>query len=138
MRQISPDKNMNFPRAIASFTLPVESPRLRYLALTRLQAKPQMMFLFVDSQFCSGLPFGYAQDRPSDIFSRICPCLSLVVYIIMMTEEILPQRTFTLSVHAHAGRTQHHQHGRAAEVLLHAGYGSVIHKRKKLKPGRFT
>lgn len=82
VKQISPDKNMNCPRATASFTVAVRShgfvvldpKRFAGPALpTRLQPTPHMMFLFISSRFCVRLP--------SDQTSRSSPCHSLVVNI---------------------------------------------------------
>jgi hypothetical protein len=51
--QISPNKNMNLPCAIAAFTLSTAPGRLRHLVLTRPQTGPSMRFLSVDSQVCA-------------------------------------------------------------------------------------
>ncbi len=51
--QISPNKNMNLPCAIAAFTLSTAPGRLHHLVLTRPQTGPSMRFLSVDSQVCA-------------------------------------------------------------------------------------
>lgn len=61
-----------------------------------------MTFLFVSSQLCRQLP--------SDIPSRVCPCLRLEVVVsrickLTIWTLVLLQGTFTPLIHAHAGRT---------------------------------
>jgi hypothetical protein len=60
VKQISPDRSMNFPCATASFTVAVRSHGFVVLdpkrfagptLPTRLQPTPHMMFLFISSQF---------------------------------------------------------------------------------------
>ena len=85
VKQISPDKNMNFPCATASFTVAVRShgfvvldpKRFAGPALpTRLQSTPHMMFLFISSQFCVRLPPisscpCWAHTRPGTIAQQV-------------------------------------------------------------------
>jgi hypothetical protein len=109
VEQISPDKNLYCPCATASFTVVLGShgfvvlhpKRCAGRALpTRLGPTPPIRFLFINSQFCSGLP--------SDNSSRNRPCRSLAVSanLNFKLTVIFLQRTFTSLVQAHAGRTQ--------------------------------
>ena len=52
-RQISPDKNMNFPCTTAAFTLSPAPGGLRHLVLTRPGTEPSMRFLSVGSHLCA-------------------------------------------------------------------------------------
>jgi hypothetical protein len=76
-------------------------------------SQPSMTFLFVGAQVCRPLP--------SDIPSRKCPCLKLVVSVtricnLIIWTLVLLQGTFTPLVHAHAGRTQPDRSGRARNL----------------------
>ena len=53
MRQISPNKDMNFPCTTAAFTLPPAPDGLRHLVLTRPGTEPSMQFLSVGSHLCA-------------------------------------------------------------------------------------
>ena len=53
VRQISPDKNLNFPCTTAAFTLPPAPVGLRHLVLTRPGGKASMRVLSVGSHFCA-------------------------------------------------------------------------------------
>lgn len=75
--QISPDKDMNFQRTTAAFTLTPAPGGLRHLLLTRPGPDPSRRFLFVASRVCpsasfrhplAGLPLpsasSYAEESP--------------------------------------------------------------------------
>ena len=83
-RQISPDKNVNFPRTTAPFTLSRGSLGFSILCWVAPGTRPRTTFLFVGSRVC----------YPSDPASRRRPCPSLVV-IDDFTSSILPQGTRT-------------------------------------------
>ena len=51
--QISPDKDMNFQRTTAAFTLSPAPGGLRHLVLTRPGTGPSMRFLSVGSHLCA-------------------------------------------------------------------------------------
>jgi hypothetical protein len=53
VRQISPDKDMNFQCTTAAFTLSPAPDGLRHLVLTRPGTKPSMRFLSVGSHLCA-------------------------------------------------------------------------------------
>src|SRR4030067_3796132 len=57
-KQISPDKNVNFPCTNAAFTLPPQTCGLCCVVPTRPEAKPYMRFLFVVSHVCHRASFG--------------------------------------------------------------------------------
>ncbi len=59
VRQISPDKNMNFPCTTAAFTLPLASDGLRHLVPTRPGAEPSMGFPSVGSHLCARASSGH-------------------------------------------------------------------------------
>ena len=83
-RQISPDKNVNFPRTTAPFTLSRGSMGFSILCWVAPGTGPRTTFLFVGSRVCSGLP--------SDPASRRRPCPSLMVRD-ALTSSILPWGT---------------------------------------------
>ena len=107
--QISPSKNVNFPCASAAFTLPPEPMGFVVMCQLAPQAGPLLC------GFCPS-PRTFALRLPADNPSRSCPCLRLVVYWLYVSITVLPQGTFTPSVHAHVGRTQ----GAPADVLASA------------------
>jgi hypothetical protein len=55
--QISPNKNMNFPRTTAAFTLSPVPGGFRPLVLTHPETEPSMRFLSVGSHFCTWASF---------------------------------------------------------------------------------
>ena len=71
-----------------------------------------MMFLFVGSLLCYRLPPHKA--------SRLCSCLSLVITVHLTYTEVHLQGTYTLLVHAHAGRTQL-EPTKGSHLLAHFG-----------------
>ena len=71
---------------------------LCYLVLTYPRTRPFMAFLFVSSLLCYRLP--------SDIVSRLCPCLSLIVSLSLLRQGDPPMRDLHPLVYYHAGRTQ--------------------------------
>ena len=96
--QISPSKNVNFQCASAAFTLPPEPMGFVVMCQLAPQAGPLLC------GFCPS-PRTFALRLPSDNPSRSCPCLRLVVNLLYVSITVLPQGTFTPSVHAHVGRT---------------------------------
>jgi len=75
VRQISPNKNMNFPCTNAAFTLSPVPGGLCHLVLTRPGTEPSMRFLSVASHVCAPASFGPAlADLPLPSASGyICP-----------------------------------------------------------------
>ena len=57
--QISPNKNMNFQRTTAAFTLSPVPGGFRHLVLTHPKTEPSMRFLFVGSHLCAPASFGH-------------------------------------------------------------------------------
>ena len=55
--QISPNKNMNFQRTTAAFTLSPVPGGFRHLVLTHPETEPSMRFLFVGSHLCAPASF---------------------------------------------------------------------------------
>ncbi len=96
--QISPSKNVNFQCASAAFTLPPEPMGFVVMCQLAPQAGPLLC------GFCPS-PRTFALRLPSDNPSRSCPCLRLVVNLLYVSITVLPQGTFTPSVHAHVGHT---------------------------------
>ena len=57
--QTSPNKNMNFQRTTAAFTLSPAPGGFRHHVLTHPETEPSMRFLFVGSHLCTPASFGH-------------------------------------------------------------------------------
>jgi hypothetical protein len=89
-KQISPDKNVNFPCTTAAFTLPPEP--VGFVVLCQLARRLSFICGFCSSSRTFAIGF------PSDPSSRRHPCLWLVLLIVSIYDEhllVLVQGTFT-------------------------------------------
>ena len=99
MRQISPDKDMNFLCTTSPFTVPTSDHRA---SLSLASSPPSSVFYDVSVRRLAGLLQASFKPR---LATRPLPFASSCRLIKDLT-VILLQGTFTPSVHAHAGRTK--------------------------------
>ena len=83
-KQISPDKNVNFPCTTAAFTLPLEP--LGFVVLCQLAQGLSLV-----CGFCSSART-FALRLPSDPSSRRRPCLRLVLLVVFISMNTLGPR----------------------------------------------
>ena len=84
-KQISPDKNVNFPCTTAAFTLPPEPTG--FVVLCQLAQGLSLV-----CGFCSSART-FALQLPSDPSSRRRPCLRLVLLIVFISMNTIGSRT---------------------------------------------
>jgi len=100
-KQISPDKDVNFPCTTAAFTLPPEPAG--FVVLCQLAQELSLI-----CGFCSSART-YALRLPSDGRSPSRPCLRLVLLVVFicMNTSVLVQGTSCLAVAFGEGRSPH-------------------------------
>ena len=101
-KQISPDKNVNFPCTTAAFTLPPEP--VGFVVLCQLAQELSLVCGFCPSART------FALRLPSDGGSPSRPCLRLVLLIVFICGEyflVLVQGTSCLAVASGEGRSPH-------------------------------
>ena len=84
-KQISPDKNVNFPCTNAAFTLPPEP--VGFVVLCQLARRLSLI-----CGFCSSSRT-FALGLPSDPSSRRRPCLRLVLLVVSISMNTIGSRT---------------------------------------------
>ncbi len=92
VRQISPDKNMNYHCTTSSFTLSPEPKGFVILCPLTPETRPYMMFLYVGSQFCAQASFRqFLAEMPLPSASSYHP-----LWYTHYHGSVLLQGTFTL------------------------------------------